>query len=136
MADKGYAKLKACPLMRRLGELLRVVPGALVRALPRQGAQLSLFPPQRVLLRQGAEVALPLGAEAAGAPEVEAVSSLAVAHPRGPLARAHRKPQGHRLRRVPVNRPAPHLPMQRQPRLKRAQHPLRKVQVGTPGLVS
>ena len=62
MAGKRHAKLKACPSMRRLGQLPRVVPRVLPRVLlavlPRvllqQGPpQLPLFPPQRVLLRQG-----------------------------------------------------------------------------------
>lgn len=120
--------------MRRLGVLPRVLPQVVPRAVPRQGMRQSLFPPRRVLLRQGAEVALLPGAEAAVALEVEAVSSLGV----GALARAPRNPPQahHRLQRAPVDRLALHISMQRQPRLKRAQHPLRKVQVGTSGLVS
>ena len=134
MANKRHAKLKACPPMLRLGVLPRVLPQVVQRVVLRQGAQLSLFPPRRVLLLHGAEVALLLGVEAAGAPEVEAVSSLGV----GALARAPRNPPQahHRLQRVPVGRLALHLPPQRQPRPKRAQHPLRKVQVGTSGPVS
>ena len=145
--DKRQAKLKACPYMQRLVELPRVVAQALPRVLPavlpavlprvllQQGPpQLPLFPPRQVLLRQGAEAALLPGAEAAGAPEVEAVSSPRLGV--GQLARAPRNPQGHRLQRVPVAPPALHLPKQRQPRLQRAQHPLREVQVGICGLVS
>ena len=123
--------------MQRPGELPRVLPQVLPAVLPRvllqQGPpQLPLCPPQRVLLRQGAEAALLPGAEAAGAPEVEAVRSLGV----GPLARAPKMPQAHRLQRLPVGRLALHLLRQRQPPPKRAQHPLPEVQVGISGLVS
>ena len=141
VTEKRHAKLKTRPYMRRLGELPwapprvlpAVLPAVLPRALLQQGPlQPPLFLPRRVLLRQGAEAALRPGAEAAGAPEVEAVSSLGV----GALAKAPRVPQAHRLQRAPVGRLALQLPMQRQPRPKRAQHPLRGVQVRISGLVS